>query len=102
MVTSFGFWREEMFIFQASVAERIQFYSPLPLPVYLATFSVFEGSKATTVGGLRNGEQEMIWKKEAGRFAEKREVEKVTDCRRMFGGPDDIRTVLLTNTNLTR
>jgi len=76
-------------------------YSPLP-QVYLATFSVFEDSKAAVVGGLKNGEQEMIWKKEARRFAEEREVETVTDCVRMFGGPDEIRTVLLTNTYLMR
>lgn len=78
------------------------FIPPPPSPhVYLATFSVFEDSKATTVG-LKNGEQEMVWKKEARRFAEEREVETVTECVRMFGGPDEIRTVLLMNTNLMR
>ena len=53
-------------------------------------------------GGLKNGEQETIWKKEGRRCAVVREVETVTDCVRMFGGPDETRTVLLTNTNLMR
>jgi len=74
VVTSFGFRRKEMFIFHASVAEGILSYARRPLSrvVYFATFSVFEDSKAAMVG-LKNGEQEMIWKKEARRFAEGRE-----------------------------
>jgi hypothetical protein len=40
--------------------------------VNFATFSVFEDTKAAMVGGLKNGEQEMIWKKDAWRFVEER------------------------------
>jgi hypothetical protein len=45
-------------------------YSFFPLRVvYFALLSVFEDSKATMVGGLKNGEKEMIWKKDAWRLA---------------------------------
>lgn len=45
-------------------------YSFFPLRVvYFAMLTVFEDSKAAMVGGLKNGEKEMIWKKDARRLA---------------------------------
>jgi hypothetical protein len=51
------------------------------------------------VGGLKNGEQEMIWNRYTRRFAAVRSG--VGDCV-MLGDVDEIRTELLRNTNLMR
>jgi hypothetical protein len=68
VVTSFGFRRKKMFIFHTSVAELNALFF-LGTLVYFAMLSVFEDSKAAMVGGLKNGEQEMVWNKDVRRFA---------------------------------